>query len=84
MTYDGTEALDSEAVAVGPQEEDGPAGVPDAVPARPHRLMVLAGAPRTDKVRGIGSARGERHPARLVEPAHPGPAGTRAKEVPMA
>jgi hypothetical protein len=83
MTYDGT-ALRTEAVAVGPQEVGGPAGVPDAEPARSHHLLMLPAA--------HSGRTGPGYRQRLREaPSRPAPrsrltrapAGTRAEEVPM-
>jgi len=84
MTYDGPAPLMSDAVAAGPRAVGGPAAYPT-----PNRLRTTTRRfPRRTpdgQVRGIGSVRGERHPARLSpEPDHPVLPGTRAKEAPMA
>ena len=84
MTNDGAEPPSGEAVAVGPQEVGGPAGVPDAGPAPHHHLAFLvARSGRTGpghRQRLDGAARRPARRSRITRVL----AGTRAREVPMA
>jgi hypothetical protein len=70
MTYDGPAPLMSDAVAAGPRAVGGPAAYPT-----PNRLRTTTRRfPRRTpdgQVRGIGSVRGERHPARLTRAGSP-------------
>jgi len=84
MTYDGTGPLIGDAVAVGPQEVGGPAGVPDAGPAPHHHLAFLAAhSGRTGPGYRQRLDGASRHPARWSRITRV-PARTRAREVPMA
>jgi hypothetical protein len=74
MTDDGPEPRmgDTVAVAVGPKEVGGPAGIPDAVPAPHHHLTFLAAhSGRTGP--GYRQRLDERAPSGSAGPDHPGP-----------
>jgi len=84
MAYDGPEPLISDAVAAGPKDASGPAGVPPAAPAPHHHLTFLAARPgRTRSGVSAAPRRSATHPARSRNARVL--AGTRAaKEAPMA